>query len=484
MTVQKTTLTAGSFGATDDARPEPAPSLRDFQAWLKFRWVPVVLTIIALVSMGATVAGHSRAMSPIDEWVYLDYLQKVPTQGMVFRGEIMTQEALSYMACDGQALQGRISYLECDGSYDRMQFPYTGISSADSYTPLYFIPTSLIGYAAHFVTGIDIVAAWRWANSLWLVAGLLMFVALLRLFRVPNLVQFALGLLIIGAPFSYWTYSYVSTDAPSLLMGGLMLYLAIRFLRGEMRPWVLLVASLVAVALKLPFILGVMLVSLLFVVEWIIRARDASGAQRRVWRTMFQRKNLVLPMWGVINVAAAAVFSVVWLRIVQLLAVSSEVAVQGIGAKVTIFEGMRLLTSFSPNSLLHRLSTPDPTGFDSVPVPSVALIPLGWILISGILSAFWGLTRKSDNRALIITISMSTVAFGIILAAVIRLTQGFYFTLGSRYAAILSIGLLLIVALQIRNKWATWIIIGYGACLVVAMPIASFALTSMEWAKG
>lgn len=484
MTAQKTTLTAGSFGATDDARPEPAPSLRHFRAWLKFRWVPVVLTIIALVSMGATVAGHSRAMSPIDEWVYLDYLQKVPTQVMVFSGEKMTQEALSYMACDGQALQGRISYLECDGSYDRMEFPYTGITTADAYTPLFFVPTSLIGYAAHFVTGIDIVAAWRWATSLWLVAGLLMFLALLRLFRVPNLVQFALGLLLIGSPFSYWTFSYVSTDAPSLLMGGMLLFFAVKYLRGQMPAWPILLASIAAVALKFPFILGVMLVSLLFVVEWIIRARDTAGAERRVWRTMFQRKNLVLPMWGVIFVGAGTLFAFLWLRLVSALAVSSDRAVQAISHDSNIFEVIRLMTGFSPVSLLHRLNTPDTSGFNAIPIPSAATLPLGWILITGILAAFWGLTRTSPHRSLVISIALSAVTFGVILGAVIRITQGFYFQLGARYAAILSIGLLLMAALQIRNKWATWIIIGYGSCLVLSMPIASFIVTSMEWAKG
>jgi hypothetical protein len=484
MTSQTTALSIGSISANDYESPEKAPSLRNFRAWLKFRWVPVVLTIIALVTMGTTVAGHSRAMSPIDEWVYLDYLQKVPTQGMVFRGEEMTQEALGYMACDGQALQGRISDLTCDGSYDRQQFPYTGITSADAYTPLFFVPTSLIGYAAHFVTGIDIVAAWRWATSLWLVAGLLMFVALLRLFSVPNLVQFALGLLIIGAPFSYWTYSYVSTDAPSLLMGGLLLYLAVRYLRGEIRPWPLLLASVAAVALKFPFILGVMLVSLLFVIEWIIRARDESGAQRRVWRTMLQRKNLVLPMWGIIYVVSSSLFVLVWLRVVSLLAVSSELPTQGIGVKVTIFEVLWLMFSFGPTSLTHRLSTPDASGFDTIPVPSLAVIPLGWILISGILAAFWGLTRASMNRALVIAIAISVVALGIVLAIAIGITQGFYFTLGPRYAAILSIGLLLMVALQMRNKWATWIIIGYASCLALSMPVASFIVTSLEWAHG
>ena len=481
MTPKTPSVTVSNLGQVD---LEKAPPLRNFRAWLKFRWVPVVLTIIALITMGTTISGHSKAMSPIDEWVYLDYLQKVPTQIMVHRGEIMTQEALGYLACDGQALQGRISYLKCDGAYDRMQFPYTGISSADSYTPLYFIPTSLIGYAAHFVTGIDIVASWRWADSLWLVAGLLMFLALLRLFKVPNLVQFAMGMLIIGSPFSYWTYSYVSTDAPALLMGGMLLYFAIKYLRGEMRAWPTLVDSVAAVALKFPFVMGVMLVSLLFVVEWIIRARDAAGAQRRVWRTMFQRKNLVLPMWGVINIAAATLFAFVWLRLVTLLAVSTEVAAQGINYRFTIFEAMRLIVSFGPTSLLHKLSTPDAGGFDAIPVPALAAAPLGWILIAGILSAFWGLTRKSENRALTISIAIATVTFGIILAAVIRLTQGFYFQLGSRYVAILSIGLLLMVALQIRNKWATWIIIGYGGCLALSMPVASYIVTSLEWAHG
>ena len=66
-TIPAVTPESSNFGDV-----EKAPSLRNFRAWLKFRWVPVVLTIIALLTMGTTIAGHSKAMSPIDEWVYLD----------------------------------------------------------------------------------------------------------------------------------------------------------------------------------------------------------------------------------------------------------------------------------------------------------------------------------------------------------------------------------------------------------------------------
>jgi len=416
-------------------------------------------------------------MSPIDEWVYLDYLQKVPTQGMVFRGEEMTQEALGYMACDGQVFFGRYESLDCDGSYDRTQFPQEGTTSAQIYTPIFFAPTSFVGYAIHFATGIDLIMAWRLASSLWLVAGLLVFLMLLRLFRVPDVVQFMAGILIIGAPISYMVYSYVSTDAPALLFGSLLLYVTIRFIRGQMPGWPIALVGVLASAAKGAFVLGVVLMGIILLVEWAIRANMNSSNAREFFSNLFSRRSLVLPLWAMVTVTVVALGQIAWVKLINVLAVAPGVS-QGVEIQLTIVELLRQSTAFVLGAMQTRFEFTGPLGLDGVPVPSFAAVPFTWILAAGILSAFWTLTKKSENRSLIIGAGIGVLALGPLLALMIQYSTGFYFAFPSRYAAILIPVLMVIVALQVRNKWAIGIMAGYGAALTLAHPVASFLVTA------
>lgn len=459
---------------------ETAPPLRNFRAWLKFRWVPVVLTIIALLTMGTTIAGHSKAMSPIDEWVYLDYLQKVPTQGIVHLGEPLSQESLGYMACYGQVFFGRDKGLECDGDYNRMQFPLLGTTSAQIYTPIYFAPTSFVGYAIHYVTGVDLIMAWRLASSLWLVAGILAFLMVLRLFRVPNVVQLMSGILLISAPFSYMIYSYVSTDAPALLCGSLLVYFGVRFIRGQSRGWPLVVVAAITAATKGTFVLGVALVALMLLVEWIVRAVDAARERlegRRFLKQLFTPAQRQFPLWAMAMLVAAALVEFLWIKLIAVLAYAPGVD-QGTASDLTVVELLRQSTSFVFPVMSTHFVVNGPMGLDAVPVPTFLATPYSWILVAGLLGGFWALSRKSANRSLMIASGIAVVTFGPLLALLIKYSTGYYFPFGARYAAVLIPALLLIAVIQIRNKWATWIIMGFASIVLVCLPISSFLVTA------
>lgn len=458
---------------------EKAPPLRNIRAWLKFRWVPVVLTIIALLTMGTTIAGHSNAMSPVDEWVYLDYLQKVPTQGIVHRSEPLSQESLGYMACYGQVFFGRGEGIACDGDYDPMQFDLEGTTSAQIYTPIFFAPTSFVGYAIHFVTGIDLIMSWRLASSLWLVAGLLAFLALLRLFKVPNLIQLMSGILIIGAPISFLMYSYVSTDAPALLCGSLLVYFGVRYIRGKSRGWPLVVVAAISGLTKGTFVLGVVLVALILLVEWIIRAVDGvrlAPENGSFIRQLLTRPNSHLPFWAMAMVAATAFVEVVWIKLIDVWAYAPGIN-QGTASDLTFVELLRQSTSFVFPVLGMHFSVDGPMGLDGVPVPGFAATPYSWILVAGLLGGFWALTRTSVNRSLIIATAIAVLTFGPLLALIIRYSTGYYFPFPSRYAAVLIPVLILIVAIQIRNKWATWLLLSFGLVTLVCQPVSSFLVT-------
>ena len=106
-------------------------------------WVPAVLVLAAIGVSGTVTALHTEEMSPIDEWVYLDYLNKFPSQGIVHRGEDIGLDALEQMACHGVKVYGPMGP-PCGSNYeDRIrEVPYLGQTSADLYTPVY-IPRSI-----------------------------------------------------------------------------------------------------------------------------------------------------------------------------------------------------------------------------------------------------------------------------------------------------------------------------------------------------
>ncbi|WP_431279737.1 hypothetical protein [Leifsonia poae] len=100
------------------------------------RWVPLLLVFASFV-MGFTVtAHHTEALSPIDEWVYADYLYKLPQQVLIPRGQEIGPEALKLMACTGVREYGPMGP-ECGSDYAAHldEFPQGGITSADGYTP-------------------------------------------------------------------------------------------------------------------------------------------------------------------------------------------------------------------------------------------------------------------------------------------------------------------------------------------------------------
>ena len=139
-----------------------APSKYQMPMWerlVRFAWVPVVL-VLAGFTMAATVtANHTEALSPVDEWVYVDYLFKLPTQGFVHQGEEIGLDARAIMACDGVTPFGPMGP-SCGSDYSNAAaFPYEGISSADAYTPVYFAETVVGGQMIQSVTGISELSA-------------------------------------------------------------------------------------------------------------------------------------------------------------------------------------------------------------------------------------------------------------------------------------------------------------------------------------
>ncbi|SEB00407.1 glycosyltransferase family 39 protein [Leifsonia sp. 21MFCrub1.1] len=457
---------------------EPSTRSNRFALWLRRFWVPVLLVVVALGYSGASTLMHSDSLSPIDEWVYSDYLDKVPTELLVHQGETVGHEALDRMACHGVYPYGPMG-ARCGSSYsDVTKFPFAGKTSADAYTPAYFVVTWVVGGALHLVPGVDQLAGWRLTGALWLAATMVLLFLLFRKFSVPAPVTVALGLAFMVSPFAWWTYTYVSTDAPSVFFAALLLLLATRFARGEGSGWWVVGMSAAAVVFKVTNILAVCLIALYLVFVWLWELRRTRWTEG--WRThrpgLVERRSLGVPLIAVLAVAAGVAAQLVWLQIHKAIAVGPS-ANQGLGGPLALKELANQLINFLPGTLTSNVWITGGSGY-ALPIYNWAVEPLSWLCIGGVLGAFWSaLARRRRTGPVVLATAIASVAFAPMLAVVLTITTGSYFQLPPRYGAPLLAAFLLMPALLIRNRWATWVITGYAVLLGIAMLILTAMLS-------
>jgi len=440
--------------------------------WFRRLWVPIVLVLVAMGVSASTISQHSAALSPLDEWVYVDYLYKIPEQPIVLKGEYVGNDALDIMACDGVTPYGPMGP-KCGTDYsDHSEFPFGGITSADPYTPLYFYPTWAIGTPLSAVTGVSDVTGWRVAGSLWLPAGLVMMFLLMRRWSVPPLATLGLGLAFIGSPFSYWTYSYVSTDAPAFFFGALLLHIVTRYIEGTMKWWWLPIVSVIAVLVKVTNILAVGLALLVLLVSWIVRMvnrHEGVGEAPTAWRTR-------IPLVIGASVGAALVAEVAWLAVNRATATDGGAIDQGVSVQLTLKGLLSQLTNFLPNTIVSNVPV---VGWDHpvLELPDFVVGPLSWLCIAGVVAAFFQ-SRASDDRApLVIAVALGAVLFAPLLALMLQLTTGAYFVLPSRYGAGLLAGILLVTGLTLfQHRWASWVLVAYGAGMCLVVPIQAYRM--------
>ena len=115
---------------------------------------------------------QQKQISPFDEYVYLDYLSKVPTQGFVRSGEETGDLARQEISCRGVQTYGLYG-TSCDigaASPDET-FPYSGQTGADIYTPAYFAVTWVLAQPLVW-TGVSLLDAGRLVGAVWLFLGI------------------------------------------------------------------------------------------------------------------------------------------------------------------------------------------------------------------------------------------------------------------------------------------------------------------------
>ena len=141
------------------------------RTWL---WDVVACLLIVVASIAVVVVHVPKhdTVSPIDEYVYIDYYAKVLDQGIVHRGEETGEYAREYLACHGVRAIGDYPEALCptEGKGRDAAYPNAGATSAGLYTPLYFAITRVLAQPLVWF-GVELTDAGRAVGGLWLAAG-------------------------------------------------------------------------------------------------------------------------------------------------------------------------------------------------------------------------------------------------------------------------------------------------------------------------
>ncbi|TFD53384.1 hypothetical protein E3T46_03455 [Cryobacterium sp. Hh11] len=434
-------------------------------------WLICLGLVMASLVVGLVHVPQHQQISPIDEFVYIDYLAKVSTEGVVERGEETGDYAREYFACHGVSMYTEPQPALCFGPNfaEDSQYPFGGVTSADLYTPLYFGTTWLMVQPIQWAGVQDLAQAGRYAGSIWLAFALVFMFAALRRIGISRWVGLGLGLLLAGSLPAYWSHTFVSTDATALPAGAVMLYLAIVFMQTRRFGWLLISASAIVTLFKLQNLTAVAAVALGLVVyagvEWF--GRSDLRVKERILRAVKDRRTVV----AVSAVVAGIFVQAVWTVIRSVIAVGpapDQLVSEPIGFRALISE----MFKFFPNAV-NGATAPQSLGVNGVIVASLFAI----IAVAGVL----GLIASGDRRSWGFSLAVGTLVVSLVagpaLAVANLATSGFYFSLPSRYGLALVPMFVCCAALLFSQKrWLTnSVAISGGAAFLVSLAITGAA---------
>lgn len=413
---------------------------------LKRFWVPITLIIASFAFVFSNVAQHSEAFSPLDEWVYFDYVTKVPSQGFVHVGEAIGAEALYRMSCFGDA--DGPSGMPCNGpngTYnDPSEYSFKGITSAAGYTPAYFWATWGVANTVSSVTGIDFFKVARATGAIWLSAGMLfLFLAFTRL-KIPQLVSLGIGLGILALPNSYYAFTFITTDAPTFFWGSLVIFLAIKFIQEGKGATLLLCASAIGFIFKGTLIFVIAFVIALLIVSLNTQFRGKSGISTKL--------KVVPTVLVAIGMFLFTLFwNSAWANFVSANAVGNS---PDQGGEVPL----------TPRPFLDGLFAfiPDLTGGKSQNLMDYTSAPMALLIIAGLI----GFLLVSKGLSFERIFGLTTIACAILLVpafvTLYFLQSGYTVPIEPRYGIALTTALVAPVGLLPNSKIGIQIILGIG----------------------
>lgn len=442
-----------------DLPPEP-PRWRSV---LQRTWVPAVLALVALLSTGLAVASHEPSFSPMDEYNYYDYLIRMPGQLVMHTGEFTTLQTRERLSCYGVLGFGTTMGPECGGDYsDPLNYVFQGKNTSSGYTPAYFLVTYGAAAAIRALTGVEALTAYRFTGGLWLAAAMIVFYLLLRRFGVHKSVILGLGFVLIAAPFTWLANTFISTDAPLLFFGALLVLAAVKVARREWWAWVFVLLSILAAMFKGTSLSAVLIGGL--VLLWMSFQRAPTGLARRGGsRAALRWRALVV---AGISVVAFYAVQRAWMEI-QVRSTVAAAPNQGVpSVPLTPWVMAKLAASMVVDPINQSIDpAPGATHSNLYPMPVVLTVALSAMCVIGLLLPL-AVRSGAALKALRWPVLLGYLG-GPLLTAMGMALGGRYYDLQPRYGAVGLAAVMLMIGLLARPKWAKVLVCAFGGVLLV-----------------
>jgi hypothetical protein len=207
------------------------------------------VTVFAFSVIG-TYLPDQEPLSPFDEWVFLDYVDKMTNFSIPQTGELVDQESLEVSSCRGVFVWGPTGS-PCGGPYVPSEYPMEGITSADIHPPTYFGATAaLAGLVRSVGLSDDLLTSSRMIGAVWLALGLALVVVLARELGAPMLAAVGAAGVLASLPIIRYNNSYITPDALNVAIGALALLGALRVSRQQWPWWSMVAIGALAGAVK------------------------------------------------------------------------------------------------------------------------------------------------------------------------------------------------------------------------------------------
>lgn len=376
-----------------------------------------ILAVAALAVSWTAAFHHSERLSPVDEKAYADSLAGFPGDLWVVRA---------------------------------------GHTVLDDATPTFIGSTWLLSRVFVALGMADELTAGRLTGGIWLAAGVcLLFVVLRRLGLVTPL-AFGLSLVYVGSPAAWWSSTFISSDAPALLFGSLLLLMAYLGRTGVRSMWWLVPVAVVATLIKATNLVAVVAAVIVVVVHAFVAA---SSPERR---GMLRGRGWPLDVRiAAIAAAAALATQAVWMAVRAGLPVVSSSRAPAVDFGPA--EMLAQSTNFLTNTLTWNVYDPLPL----FRVPVMLATPLTWGLILAVVGSLvaFRVRRSPTGRALWLAALWAAFLAAPALALAVRLWQGDYASLPGRYGICLVPVLFAFVGALGVGRRTGWAITGYAVVL-------------------
>ena len=163
-----------------------------------------------------------KQLSPIDEGVHLDYVDRASNFEIPRTGDFMGQNSLQITACMGISLPGIVLPACGPGPYVPAEFPGGGFQYEAQQPPLYYFVTAPMRPFVQFFAGTrDYTMSLRLTGAIWLAVGLIVLWFAGRKFEVDEWTLVGAIFVAGCAPNVVYYSSIVSNDAASILAGSI-----------------------------------------------------------------------------------------------------------------------------------------------------------------------------------------------------------------------------------------------------------------------